>query len=60
MIYHSTGSPPVLRPLYYNTALPVGSFHLELRQVLLPGDKLELAATAVPVHAWATGYVFDT
>lgn len=39
--------------------LPAGTTHLELRQVLPPGDVVEAYTGATTLDVWLTGYVFD-
>ena len=46
--------------LWYAKPLNVGSVHFELRQVLAPGEALEVLSTAAGLHIAVTGYVFAT
>lgn len=44
--------------VYYSGSQPVGTYHLELRQVLAPGEALEAICFAGQCHVLVTGYVF--
>lgn len=45
--------------IWYAKAFPVGTAHLSLRQVVEPGEALEVFSAVVGVHVFLTGYVFQ-
>jgi len=46
--------------IWYAKPLAVGSLHFELRQVMAPGEALEVYSPAAGMHIAVTGYVFAT